>query len=60
MNDLLGDGWGFEVNTVGELHQSMKAALANEDAFTILNVHLRPDDISPALDRLAKRMSKTI
>ncbi|MEZ6053485.1 MAG: thiamine pyrophosphate-binding protein [Planctomycetaceae bacterium] len=60
MNDLLGDGWGFEVNTVGELHQSMKAALANKDAFTILNVHLRPDDISPALDRLAKRMSKTI
>ena len=60
MNDLLGDGWGFEVSTVGELHQSMKAALANEDAFTLLNVHLRPDDISPALDRLASRMSKVI
>lgn len=60
MNDLLGDGWGFEVSTVGELHQSMKAALANEDAFTILNVHLRPDDISPALERLASRMSKSI
>src|SRR5690606_17935722 len=58
--DLLGDGWGFEVSTVGELHQSMKAALANEDAFTILNVHLQPDDISPALDRLASRMSKSI
>jgi indolepyruvate decarboxylase len=58
--DLLGDGWGFEVSTVGELHQSMKAALANEDAFTILNVHLEPDDISPALDRLASRMSKSI
>jgi indolepyruvate decarboxylase len=60
MNDLLGDGWGFEVSTVGELHQSMKAALANEDAFTILNVHLRPDDISRALERLASRMSKSI
>lgn len=60
MPDLLGDGWGFEVSTVGELHQSMKAALANEDAFTILNVHLEPDDISPALDRLASRMSKSI
>ncbi len=60
MPDLLGDGWGFEVNSVGELHQSMKAALANEDAFTLLNVHLKPDDISPALERLANRMSKTI
>lgn len=58
--DLLGEGWGFEVNTVGELHQSMKAALANEDTFTLLNVHLRPDDISPALERLARRLSKSI
>lgn len=58
--DLLGDGWGFQVHTVGELHQSMQAALANQDAFTLLNVHLRPDDISPALERLASRMSKSI
>ncbi len=60
INDLLGDGWGFEVHTVGELHQAMKAALANEDAFSLLNVHLAPHDISPALDRLAQRMSKAI
>ena len=60
MPDLIGDGWGFEVNTVGELHQSMKAALAHHDAFSILNVHLRKDDISPALARLAEKMSQTI
>lgn len=58
--DLLGDGWGFEVQTVNELHQSMQAALAHEDAFSILNVHLRSDDISPALARLAEKMSKTL
>ena len=58
--DLLGDGWGFEVHTVSELHQSMQAALAHQDAFSILNVHLQPDDISPALARLAERMSQTI
>lgn len=58
--DLLGDGWGFEVQTVGDLQQSLKAALANQDAFTLLNVHLRPDDVSPALDRLANRMQQTI
>lgn len=60
MPDLLGKGWGFEVRTVGELRQAMKAALANEDAFSILNVHLQPDDISPALSRLAEKMSKQI
>jgi indolepyruvate decarboxylase len=60
MHDLLGDGWGFEVRTVGDLRQSLKAALANQDAFSLLNVHLRPDDISPALARLARRMSKQI
>ena len=60
MPDLLGEGWGFEVETVGDLHQSMQAALAHQDAFSILNVHLEPDDISPALERLASRMSKVI
>lgn len=58
--DLLGDGWGFEVHTVGDLKQSLQAALANQDAFSLLNVHLQPDDISPALKRLANRMQKTI
>lgn len=58
--DLLGEGWGFEVHTVGDLKQSLQAALANRDAFSLLNVHLQPDDISPALKRLAARMQKTI
>jgi indolepyruvate decarboxylase len=58
--DLLGEGWGFEVHTIGDLQQSIKAALANQDAFSILNVHLQPHDISPALSRLATRMSKQI
>ncbi|WP_437201120.1 alpha-keto acid decarboxylase family protein [Planctomicrobium sp. SH664] len=60
MPDLLGSGWGFEVRTVGELHQSMQAALAHKDAYSILNVHLDPTDISPALERLASKMSKQL
>jgi len=58
--DLLGKGWGFEVNSIGELKQAMQAALAHLDSFSILNVHLKPDDVSPALRRLAERMSKTL
>ncbi|MEZ5941046.1 MAG: thiamine pyrophosphate-binding protein [Planctomycetaceae bacterium] len=58
--EILGCGWGFEVRTMGELQQAMKAALAHEDAYSILNVHLDAADISPALQRLAQKMSKHI
>lgn len=58
--DLLGGGWGFEVHTEGELDQSLNAALANQEAFSLLNVHLEPDDISPALKRLAEGLSKRL
>ena len=58
--DLLGGGWGFEIRTEAELDQALRAALANEDAFSLLNIHLSPTDISPALKRLASRMSKAI
>ena len=40
MPDLLGGGWGFEVHTEGDLDQALNAAIANKDAFSILNVHL--------------------
>lgn len=60
MPDLLGGGWGFEVHTEGDLDQSLNAAIANQDAFSILNVHLEPDDISPALTRLAETLSKRL
>ena len=58
--DLLGGGWGFEVHTMGDLKQSMQAALAHRDAFSVLNVHLDKLDVSPALQRLAARLSKRI
>jgi indolepyruvate decarboxylase len=60
MPDLLGGGWGFEVRTEGELDQALNAALANRAAFSLLNVHLEPDDISPALKRLAEGLSKRL
>ncbi|MCA9057168.1 MAG: alpha-keto acid decarboxylase family protein [Planctomycetaceae bacterium] len=58
--ELLGDGWGFEVRTEGDLEKAFQAALANQDSFSLLNVHLRPDDVSPALRRLAQRLSETV
>ncbi|HET6422391.1 MAG TPA: thiamine pyrophosphate-binding protein [Planctomycetaceae bacterium] len=58
--DLLGDGWGFEIHTEGELDQSLNAALAHRDSFSLLNVHLDPFDVSPALKRLGESLSKRI
>lgn len=58
--DLLGGGWGFEVHTENELDQALNASLSNQEAFSLLNVHLEMTDISPALKRLAQRMSKKI
>jgi indolepyruvate decarboxylase len=58
--DLLGGGWGFEIHTEGDLDQALHAALAHRDAFSLLNIHLDPHDISPALKRLAKRLSQQV
>jgi indolepyruvate decarboxylase len=58
--DVLGGGWGFEVKTEGDLDQALKAALANRDSYSLLNIHLDPYDKSAALDRLAKRLSKKL
>ncbi len=58
--DLLGGGSGFEVHTEGELESAFAAAIDNDDSFTVINVHLKPTDVSPALRRLADRLSKRL
>lgn len=57
MPELLGSGWGFEVFTEGDLEKAFKAAFANHDSFSLLNVHLDKHDVSPALKRLAARLA---
>ena len=56
----LGGGVGMEVRTEGDLEQALATALVQRDSFSILNVHLEPDDISPALQRLASSLRKRI
>ncbi len=57
MPELLGAGWGFEVRTEGDLEKAFKAAFANQDSFSLLNVHLDKLGVSPALKRLAERLA---
>ncbi len=58
--DLVGGGQGFEIRTAGELEESLTRAYANTESFSLLNVHLDSYDRSPALERLASRLSKLV
>jgi indolepyruvate decarboxylase len=57
---VVGEGLGLEVRTVGELDNALRAAVDNLASFSLINVHVDPYDRSPALDRLAQRLSKFV
>lgn len=58
--EVLGGGRGFEVHTLGELDAALREALANTSGYSLINVHLDAYDRSPALERLASRLSKLV
>lgn len=58
--EVLGAGHGRVVRTEGEFDFALKEALANTESFTIIDVQLDQLDSSPALMRLAERLSKRI
>lgn len=58
--ELLGAGRGWVVRTEGELERALGEASSNRESFSILDLHLGPLDRSPALDRLAARLSKRL
>jgi indolepyruvate decarboxylase len=57
---VVGAGLGLEVRTVGELDSALKAAQANTGSFSLINIHLDPYDRSPALERLAQKLSQIV
>jgi indolepyruvate decarboxylase len=56
--EVLGSGVGFFIETEEQLADALAAARENTEAFTILDVRLAPDDISPPLRRLTAVLSK--
>jgi indolepyruvate decarboxylase len=54
---LLGEGRGFVAKTAGELREALATSFAHTDTFSIIDVHLDPHDRSPAMERLAKRLT---
>lgn len=55
---LLG-GTGFVVETSKQLHQALSQSRASE-SFSIIDVRLLPEDISPALQRMKDLFAKTL
>ena len=58
--ELLGAGRGWVVNTEEELDRALAEAAANTGTFSLIDIHLERLDRSPALDRLASRLSKRL
>ncbi|WP_036476743.1 alpha-keto acid decarboxylase family protein [Myxosarcina sp. GI1] len=56
--NLLGGG-GFIVETGAQLRQALQQARASEN-FSIIDVRLLPEDISPAMQRLSDLFAKTL
>lgn len=60
LTEVLGGGTGYEVRTEGEFDDALRRAWADRDGMSLIHVHLAIGDSSPALTRLAERISKRV
>ena len=58
--DLIGGGNGVRVSTQREFQQHLSAAFTDQDRLHVLNVLLSPNDRSPGMVRLARRLGKKL
>ena len=58
--EVLGCGIGFEVETEDQFQAALFSARDHKETFSILNLKLAPDDISPALQRLTHRLASRL
>jgi indolepyruvate decarboxylase len=58
--EILGSGKGFNVETEDQLDAALEAARVHTASFCILDVHLDPHDISPALQRMTRMLGKRV
>ncbi len=56
LGEVFGPINGYNVHTEDEFEHAFTQALATQDRPSVLNVHLRPDDPSPAMRRLAEHL----
>jgi indolepyruvate decarboxylase len=60
LGEVFGPMKGYSVSTEREFDAALAAALQEEAAPSLINVHLSPHDPSPAMRRLAEHLGKMI
>ncbi len=60
ITELFGGGTGYEVRTEGEFDSALRKAWADHSGMSLIHVHLDVNDCSPALERLAEKLSKRV
>jgi len=60
MPEVFNAGRGFNVETEDQLEEALKEARKYIEGFCILDVHLNPEDRSPALQRLSDALGKRV
>ena len=58
--EMLGAGCAFSVQTEGEFDAAMKVALEETQHFVLIEAELDKSDMSPALTRLAEKVSEKV
>lgn len=58
--EVLGGGTGYQVRLEGEWDTALESAWHDNSGMSLIHVYLNPDDHSPALNRLAARLSQRI
>ena len=58
--EVLNAGKGFDVKTEDQLEEALQEARKNKDSFSILDVHIDPQDRSLALQRLTDALGKRV
>jgi indolepyruvate decarboxylase len=58
--EVLKAGKGFDVKTEDQLEEALQEAHRNTGSFSILDVHIDPQDRSPALQRLTDALGKRV
>jgi indolepyruvate decarboxylase len=58
--EILGEGKGFDIKTEKQLEEALKTARQHTQSFCLLDVHLDPQDRSPALQRLTSMIAAKV
>jgi len=56
--EVFGGGWSCEVRTEGDLETALERAGRERDALAFIEVHVDPQDCSPALRRLGRALAE--